>query len=70
MKVVDIDTGRTVFELYKPPHGETGTYIGRRGLVVFSPDGKHLVYHIGGEGYIADLDVILKADAASARGGP
>jgi len=59
MRVADFTTGRTVLEVYKPPRGETGVYIGR--IAVFSPDGKHLVFNVGSQGFVANLDAIRAA---------
>jgi len=59
MRVADFTTGRTVLEVYKPPRGETGVYIGHR--AVFSPDGKHLVFNVGSQGFIVNLDAIRAA---------
>ncbi|MGB2798101.1 MAG: hypothetical protein WBD75_03850 [Phycisphaerae bacterium] len=59
MRVADFATGHTVLEVYKPPRGETGVYVGR--IAVFSPDGKHLVFSVGGQGFIVNLDAIRTA---------
>jgi WD40 repeat protein len=59
MRVADFATGRTVLEVYKPPRGETGIYIKR--IAAFSPDGKRLVFSVGCQGFIANLDVIRAA---------
>jgi len=59
MRVADFTTGRTILELYKPPRGEIVVYIGHG--AVFSPDGKHLVFNVGSQGFIVNLDAIRAA---------
>jgi len=59
MRVADCITGRVVLEVYKPPRGETGVYIGS--LAAFSPDGKHLAFNVNSQAFVANLEAIRPA---------
>jgi WD40 repeat protein len=59
MRVADFTTGRTVLEVYKPPRGEIFVTIGC--IAAFSRVGKHLVFTVGCQGFIANLDAIRAA---------